>query len=316
MILTNVFWPLFAVGSFFSSQDQAAIKKPKALYPGHTLYKLNDGNVIPSPAWGTGTGTVRSGNATADTLRALDNGWRHIDTSLNYFNQKATGEAIRLSGIPRDELYITTKYDAIDGKDASTEIVTTLEQLGLDYVDSYLIHFPKAAAAGGGIKKIWPQLEKIVEDGLAKSIGVSNYDTPELLQEIYDIAKIKPAVNQILYNVYRYFDVAPALALGAKHGLLFSAWGELQPITRYPGGPADAVGNAIAKRLSKDTGSEVTYAQVIFDWLKSTGILAVTTTSNEGRLKEQREPFADNFPLLTAEEVRTFELSGIGFKAD
>lgn len=320
MILTNALWPVFAVSTFFGGLGgQQAVSAPeivsnKGLYPGHTLYKLNDGNIIPSPAWGTGTGSVRGTDGIKDVLRALDNGWRHIDTSLNYGNQVGTGIAIKKSGIPREELYITSKYDAINGSDVTHEIQTTLKQLGLTYLDSYLIHFPGVADRGGGIKKIWPQMEKLIEDGLVKSIGISNYNTPEVLEELYALAKIVPAVNQIDYSVYNAIDVAPALAVGYKHGLLFSAYGEMRPITKTPGGPADHVGNAIAKKLSKKYGSEVTYSQVILDWLKSTKVLAVTTTSNEGRLKEQLVPFGSDFPLLTAAEVREFELSGYGYK--
>ncbi|KAK4689037.1 hypothetical protein P7C73_g1072, partial [Tremellales sp. Uapishka_1] len=318
MILTNALWPVFAISSLFGRspvQDVAfdpKISSKKGIYPGHTLYKLNDGNIIPSPAWGTGTGTVRGTDAIKDVLRALENGWRHIDTSLNYGNQVGTGIAIKKSGIPRKELYITSKYDAVDGKDVAEEIQTTLKQLNLTYLDSYLIHSPGVPSKAGGLEKIWPQMEQLVKDGLVKTIGVSNYQVKDL-EELYSLAKILPAVNQIDYSVYNAISVSPTLSLGFKHGLLFSAYGEMRPITKTPGGPADDVGKVIAKRLSHDYGSEVTYSQVILDWLKSTGVLAVTTTSNEGRLKEQLVPFGSKFPLLTAAEVRAFELSAYGY---
>ena len=135
---------------------------------------------------------------------------RHIDTSLNYGNQVGTGVAIKESGVARDQLYITSKYDAENGMDVTHEIKKTLSQvstskifdadsgqLKLTYLDSYLIHAPQVADRAGGIKKVWPLMEKLVEDGLVRSIGISNWNTPELLHDLYAIAKIPPAVNQI-----------------------------------------------------------------------------------------------------------------------
>ena len=159
--------------------------------------------------------TAREGNATELVAQALEAGWRHIDASLIYRNQNGTGIALKTSGIPRKEvstsrptwirgsdshvsfnfllqLYITSKYDAINNRSVTEEIQTTLDQLQVEYLDLYLIHFPRAAVNGGGIRQVWKEMELVKAKGLARSIGISNYDTEDLLKEVLDVAEVLP----------------------------------------------------------------------------------------------------------------------------
>ena len=258
-------------------------------YPGHVLYTLNDGNVLPSPSYGLGTANFNQ-DASNATLLALQNGWLHLDNARVYGNEQSCKHAIARSGIDREKLYVTTKYDALQGKDVRSEFQESLKDLGVDYVDLYLIHFPRAATAGGGIEAVWTEMEKIKEEGLARSIGVSNYQVKDL-EELLAFARVKPAVNQIQYHVYNAAANIPVLALCEKHGIVVESYSGLTPITKQPGGPADAVQHKIAARLSKKTGRNITETQVslsrificflnndqvIQDWLRTQGIVAVT----------------------------------------
>ncbi|KAK8849836.1 hypothetical protein IAR55_005172 [Kwoniella newhampshirensis] len=280
-------------------------------YPGHQLFKLNDGNTLPSPAFGTGSALFGK-EATDSVLLAIENDYLHIDCSRVYGNEKSVGAALTKTPVERGSLYITSKYDALNGTSVEDEFHQTISELGVDYLDLYLIHFPRAADNGGGIAKVWRSFEKLKKDKKVKSIGVSNYDHDQL-KELLDIAEIKPAVNQIRYHAYNAVENGPLLALSQKHGIVTEAYSSLTPITRTPGGPADKVGATIAEQLSKRYGKEVTVGQTILDWLRSTGIAAVTTSNKEYRLKEQLTVFENDFPLLTAEEAKTYELAGPGW---
>jgi diketogulonate reductase-like aldo/keto reductase len=136
--------------------------------------------------------TAREGNATLLVAQALEAGWRHIDCSLIYRNQNGTGEALTASGVPREELYITSKYDSLTNQSVHEELRLTLAQLQLEYLDLYLIHFPRAAQNGGGLKKVWREMEDVKKMGLARSIGISNYDSVELLEEVLEVAEVFP----------------------------------------------------------------------------------------------------------------------------
>src|SRR5258708_25395191 len=134
--------------------------------------QLSDGSRI--PLLGLGVWQVPNGTATVDAVRwALELGYRHIDTAQAYGNEESVGQALRESGVPRDEVYITTKFFP-NAKDPEAELEHSLKRLGVDQVDLYLVHWPK-----GGPVRAWPGMEKTVERGLARSVGVSNYSAAE-----------------------------------------------------------------------------------------------------------------------------------------
>lgn len=96
------------------------------------------------------------------------------------------------SGVPREELYITSKYDSLTNQSVHSELRLTLAQLRLDYLDLYLIHFPRAAVNGGSLKKVWREMEEVKKMGLVRSIGISNYDSVDLLEEVLEVAEVFP----------------------------------------------------------------------------------------------------------------------------
>ncbi|KAJ3526230.1 hypothetical protein NMY22_g10244 [Coprinellus aureogranulatus] len=154
--------------------------------------KLNDGNAIPS----IGFGTWKLGNGdkpTDEVEQALSLGFSHIDTAQAYRNEEEAGKAIRESGLAREEVYITTKYSGLNKADIEDSIKDSLKNLGVSFVDLYLIHHPRLAVPD--IRTAWEQFEGLQSAGLAKSIGVSNFGVEEL-ETLLATAKVKPAVNQ------------------------------------------------------------------------------------------------------------------------
>ncbi|KAG5652489.1 hypothetical protein H0H81_004845 [Sphagnurus paluster] len=265
-----------------------------ALIP-HTV-KLNDGNEQ-IPAIGFGTGSALFGKDARDyVVQAIDTGFSHIDTAQIYSNEDSVGEAIRETGLAREDIFVTTKYASGAIQDT---IRTSLNKLGLKYVDLYLIHFPTVVQ--GNFEGAWREFERIKEDGLARSIGVSNFNI-EQLQEIIKVAKIKPAVNQIRFHPYNYAENKSLLEYAAKHNIIIEAYSSLSPITKFPGGPVDAPVNTAAKRLG------ITATQVILAWVKAKGVVIVTTSSRKQRLQEYLA--VADLPPLTNEEIAAIDEAG------
>ncbi|KAF9244488.1 NADP-dependent oxidoreductase domain-containing protein [Melanogaster broomeanus] len=241
------------------------------------------GYYIPSIAFGTWT--LGNGQGPIDQVeQALDNGFNHIDTAQSYRNEGEAGTALHESGLSRSDVFITTKYSGTNGLDINTSIHNSVENLGVDYVDLYLIHAPSLAKPD--IPTAWATMEKIKEAGLARSIGVSNFDEKDL-QILVESAKIKPAVNQILLHPYVYRRQLPTLEYAAANGIA--------------GGPLDAPLNAIASRLGATTD------QVLLAWTKAKGAVVVTTSSKKTRLQGY---LAAGDIELTQEDVAAIDAAG------
>ncbi|KAL0958942.1 hypothetical protein HGRIS_014257 [Hohenbuehelia grisea] len=177
-------------------------------------HDLNDGNSIPGIAFGTWT--LGNGQGVIDQVdQAISVGFSHVDTAQSYRNEEEAGRAIRESGLSRAELFVTTKYSGLNGLDIETSIQNSLKNLGISYVDLYLIHHPRLATPD--IPTAWKKLEEIKAKGLAKSIGVSNFDVRDL-EILLASAKVKPAANQILLHPYVYARQVPILEYAAKQG--------------------------------------------------------------------------------------------------
>jgi diketogulonate reductase-like aldo/keto reductase len=157
---------------------------------------LADGHEIPTLA--LGVWQTPEGSETKDAVRwALESGYRHIDTAQGYGNEKSVGEGLRESGLDRNDVFITTKFYP-GSKDPVREIEGSLQRLGLEYVDLYLIHWPQ-----GGPTWAWPGMEQAQSLGHARSIGVSNFNVDEL-NELFAVATSPPVANQIHLNPFSY----------------------------------------------------------------------------------------------------------------
>ncbi|KAJ7471628.1 Aldo/keto reductase [Mycena galericulata] len=236
---------------------------------------LNDGREIPSI--GFGTWKIGNGDGPINQVdQAISLGFSHVDTAQAYRNEAEAGVAIRESGLERKEIFITTKYSGSDGLDIKTSIKNSLSNLGVSYVDLYLIHHPRLAVPD--IPTAWKEMEDIQAQGLVKSIGVSNFEVSDLAILLAS-AKVKPVANQILLHPYVYARQLPILEYAAKHKIVIEAYSALIPITSLPGGPVDAPVGDIADRLG------VSNDQVLLAWTKAKGAVVVTTSSKKERLE-------------------------------
>jgi len=191
--------------------------------PEHQLsLTLNTGDQIPQ--LGLGVFKVEDDECERVVLDALEVGYRHIDTAMIYRNEAAVGRAIAHSGIPREELFITTKlWNSDQGADSAPDALNlSLELLGLDYVDLYLIHWP--APLREKYVETWMAMEKFAQAGLAKAIGVSNFE-PEHLENILEAGTIVPAINQV--ELHPAFQQRTVRNFGEEKGILTEAWGPL-----------------------------------------------------------------------------------------
>lgn len=154
---------------------------------------LNDGNTIPWLGYGTGTALYKQ-EVKKEVLLAISTGITHLDGAQVYGNEASIGDAIAESGLPRSKFYVTTKLSQVPaGQTVRDTIVESLRKLKLDYVDQFLVHTPKDHA---NLKAVWKEVEELQKEGLAKSIGVSNFQVKHL-EEILDGASVIPAVNQV-----------------------------------------------------------------------------------------------------------------------
>ncbi|KAL5524716.1 hypothetical protein ACEPAF_9861 [Sanghuangporus sanghuang] len=257
--------------------------------------KLNDGNEIPGIAFGTGS-VLKGTDVTDYVEQAIEKGFSHIDTAQFYETEKFVGQAIREEGLQRDDVFITTKFGF--GK-VSEAIQASLQNLGVKQVDLYLIHSPRSLE--GTLENTWREFEKIKDSGLAKSIGVSNFSVDQL-EQVRKIARIQPTVNQINFHPYNWKENKELVEYAAKHNIVLEAYSSLSPITKTPGGPVDPVLKSVGERLG------ATPAQVIFSWVKSKGIVIVTTTSKKERLDEYLA--VADLPELTEADVVAIEEAG------
>src|ERR1700694_5469535 len=146
------------------------------------------------PLLGLGVWQVPNGPTTVHAVRwALELGYRHIDTAQVYGNEESVGQALRESGVPRDQVFITTKFNP-SRKDSTAEVQGSLKRLGVDYVDLYLVHWPQ-----GGATRAWSGMEQARELGYARSIGVSNFGVREL-DQVLAAATIPPVVDQVPFS--------------------------------------------------------------------------------------------------------------------
>jgi diketogulonate reductase-like aldo/keto reductase len=232
---------------------------------------LADGNQM--PMLGLGVWQVPNGPATVDAVRwALDLGYRHIDTAQAYGNEESVGKALRDSGLPRDQVFITTKF--YPGRnDPAAEARQSLRRLGVDRVDLYLVHWPQ-----GGPAWAWPGMEQARELGYARSVGVSNFSATELA-EAMAAGTIPPAVNQVQFSPQRY-----------RRALLDACLRRNVAAEAYsPLGTGQNLSDATVTRVAQRAGR--TPAQVLLRWCLQHGLPVITKSTHRERIHENAQIF-------------------------
>ncbi|MFI6825210.1 aldo/keto reductase [Micromonospora sp. NPDC050187] len=214
---------------------------------------LNDGNTIPQ--LGFGVFQVEPRDTVTAVREALRVGYRHIDTAQMYGNESEVGQAIRTSGLEREDVYVTSKLSNAFHRpdDARKAIQSTLDELRFNYVDLFLIHWPLPTLYDGDFVSTWKALEECRADGRARSIGVSNFQVPHL-ERLAAETDTPPAVNQV--EVHPYFGNEQVRAYGREHGIVTEAW---SPIAQGKV-LGDPVVTEIAGRLGRSP------AQVVLRW--------------------------------------------------
>ncbi|KAF9042997.1 Aldo/keto reductase [Panaeolus papilionaceus] len=260
--------------------------------------RFNDGNAI--PGIGFGTWKIPTGHTTVDQVdQAISVGFSHVDTAQAYRNEQEAGKAIKESGLSRDEIFITTKYSGLNGLNIEESIRNSLQNLGVNYIDLYLIHHPRLAVPD--IPTAWQQMEGLRGAGLVKSIGVSNYGVQDL-RILLASAKVKPAVNQIILHPYVWSQQESLVKFCKDNDIVIEAYSPLIPVTSLPGGPVDKPVNKIAKRLN------ATSDQILLAWAKSKGAVILTTSSKKKRLEGY---LAAGDLALTEQELKDIDEAGI-----
>ena len=250
---------------------------------------MNDGHEI--PALGFGVYLMSSVEVEQCLPQAIKTGYRHIDTANAYFNEVAVGKVVRESGVPREGFFITTKLfpQSYPYEQCKADIDATLERLGLDYVDLLLFHQPYGEYVEG-----WRAMEEAVAEGKVRSIGLSNFPVHKI-EQIMEVATIKPAVLQVEINPY--WNQHALKAELAKIGLgdvVFEGW--------YPFGHGDAklLAEPVLAKIAEAHGK--TPAQVILRWMLQEGDVTFPKTTNPQHIRDNFDVF--DFELTDDEMAR------------
>jgi diketogulonate reductase-like aldo/keto reductase len=247
---------------------------------------LADGNEI--PLVGLGVWQVPNRRECVDAVRwALELGYRHIDTAQAYGNEESVGQGLRESGVPREDVFITTKFFPAQ-KDPVAEIERSLERLGVDFVDLYIIHWPE-----GGPTWAWPGMERALEAGHTRSIGVSNFGVDDL-GKLLATATVAPVVDQVQFSPYEYRTAL--LDAAGEHQIALEAYSPL-------GTGRHLTSDAVA-RIAQRHGR--TPAQVLIRWCIERGIPVIPKSTHRQRIAENAEVFDFG---LTADDIA--ELDGL-----
>jgi diketogulonate reductase-like aldo/keto reductase len=244
------------------------------------------------PLLGLGVWQLRDGRECVDAVRwALELGYRHVDTAQAYGNEESVGQGLRESGVPRDEVFITTKFNPTR-TDPVAEVESSLERLRLERVDLYIVHSPR-----GGPTWAWPGMERARELGYARSIGVSNFDVAELRQ-VLATASVAPVVNQVEFSPYEY-----------RKGLLDACRSDGIALEAYsPLGHGRHVASETATRIARRIGR--TPAQVLLRWCIERDVPVIAKSTHRERLAENAALF--DFTLSGEDIAELDELDRTG----
>jgi 2,5-diketo-D-gluconate reductase A len=255
--------------------------------------RLADGNEIPVLA--LGVWQVPDGPECVNAVRwALESGYRHIDTAQAYGNEESVGRALRDSGVPRDEVFLTTKFNP-SRRDPAAEAQGSLARLGVDYVDLYLVHWPQ-----GGPTRAWGGMEQARQRGYARSIGVSNFDVSDL-EKLMAQAETAPVVNQIQVSPFNHRRAL--IDETQKRRLVVEAYSPLGTGRHL----RDPVVDRIASRLER------TPAQVLLRWCVQHDLVVLAKSTHRERIKENARIFDFALPDDVMAELDSLDrTSGTG----
>lgn len=266
---------------------------------------LNDGNRIPVVGFGTYKATEHEG--IESVKNAINNGYRLIDSAAKYENEEAVGKGIRTSGVAREEIVVTTKLwrENLGYEQAKTAFSESLNKLGLDYIDLYLIHWPANAINYKNWQRTnadtWRAMEELQAEGKIKSIGVSNF-WQEHLEALFQTANVMPAVNQIEFHP-GYWQ--PELTeFCKKHGITVEAW---SPLAR-----GKVFGNAVLEEIAAKYNRSV--SQVCLRWIIQHDVIVIPKSNTPERIKENINLF--DFELSPEETEQINQLPEMGFSGE
>jgi diketogulonate reductase-like aldo/keto reductase len=236
-----------------------------------TALMLEDGRLM--PMLGLGVWQIPNGPECVNAVRcALELGYRHIDTAQAYGNEESIGRALRESGVPRDEVFITTKFYPAR-QDPAAEAESSLRRLGVDQVDLYIVHWPK-----GGPTSAWPRMELARERGYTRSIGVSNFSAAEV-EEVTGAATVAPVVNQVQFSPFEYRRAL--LEACRERDIALAAYSPL--------GTGRHLSDESVGRVAERVGR--TPAQVLLRWCTQHEIAVISKSTHRDRIEENGQIF-------------------------
>jgi 2,5-diketo-D-gluconate reductase A len=255
---------------------------------------LNDGYAIPQ--LGFGVFQIEPQDTAKAAGEALEIGYRHIDTAQMYGNEREVGEAVRASGLDRGEVFVTSKLSnaAHEPGDARKAFDATLTELGFDYVDLFLIHWPLPTLYDGDYVSTWKVLEEFHNDGRARSIGVSNFQVEHLERLAAETGTV-PAVNQI--EVHPYLTNDPVREYGREHGIATEAW---SPIAQ-----GAVLDDPTITRIADKVGK--TPAQVVLRWHIQRGDIVFPKSVTPSRMRENFELFDFELEHADMDEISALD---------
>lgn len=256
--------------------------------------KLNDGNEIPQ--LGFGVYQVDPKDTKETVLKAIEIGYRHIDTAEMYGNEKEVGEAIAESGIDRSEFFITSKLNNgfHEPEAAHKAFHETLEKLGTDYIDLFLIHWPLPTLYDGDYVSTWKALESFQKNGHARSIGVSNFQV-EHLEKLAAESEVVPAVNQI--ELHPYFLNEKVEAYGRAHDIATEAW---SPIAQ-----GDVLDDPVIVGIATDIQRDP--AQVVLRWHIQRGNIVFPKSNTPARIESNFNIFDFELTQMQIEKISSLD---------
>jgi 2,5-diketo-D-gluconate reductase A len=238
---------------------------------------LNNG--IEIPQLGFGVYKVPSADTTAAVLAALEAGYRHIDTATLYGNEEGVGQAVRESGLDRDQVFVTTKvWNTDQGYDSTLRAFdTSMQRLGFDVLDLYLIHWPVPEQGLAG--ETWRAMERLYADGRIRAIGVSNFQ-PDDLRRLLDKSEVVPVINQV--ELHPFHQQAELRKVDEELGMATEAWG---PLARGGELLSDQTITALADKHGR------TPAQVVLRWHLQLGNVVIPKSATPSRIEENIDVF-------------------------